>query len=75
MSQDEHNKQNDITFIVELLNKESPEKYGIYWCLSGVTLVSKFLKSQVTGSFLNCPQIAVQSFPKLPCLYRPAVHT
>lgn len=26
MSQDEHNKQNDITFIVELLNKESPEK-------------------------------------------------
>ena len=24
MSQDEHNKQNDITFIVELLNKESP---------------------------------------------------
>ena len=48
MSQDEHNKQKDI---------------------------SKFLKSQVTGSFLNCPQIAVQSFPKLPCLYRPAVHT
>ena len=26
MSQDEHNKQNDITFIVELLNKESQEK-------------------------------------------------
>lgn len=26
MSQDEHNKQKDITFIVELLKKESPEK-------------------------------------------------
>ena len=26
MCQDEHNKQKDITFIVELLNKESPEK-------------------------------------------------
>ena len=26
MSQDEHNKQKDITFIAELLNKESPEK-------------------------------------------------
>ena len=26
MSQDEHNKHKDITFIVELLNKESPEK-------------------------------------------------
>ena len=32
MSQDEHNKQKDITFIAELLNKESPEKGELPAC-------------------------------------------
>ena len=43
MSQDEHNKQKDITFLLlNYLIKNLRKKYGIFWCLSGAISESKF---------------------------------
>lgn len=58
MEKDNCTKQQDIDFIVELLRKQSPEKYEKYLYLSEVTLRSSHGESVLTGSFLSYQYIA-----------------